>query len=367
MISSCGEALVDLVTDAASDFGSVAVPGGGPMNVAVAVARLGVPSAFVGRVSTDEYGDLIWRYLTENGVVLAAAERGPEPTARAIVEHTPQLVFRFEGTDTADTQMAAVDLGLLDAEQHSGGKDDGQHGLDQHGAGKQILHGGTLGLFRGRTAETLATLVEQHTGLVSLDPNVRPQIITEQNDQQRWHHFHDRWLAQTHIYKASEEDLAWIWPGRNTSDCATELLAGRAQVVLVTHGSNGATCYTSAPELMEFSVPGKQVDVIDTVGAGDTFVGAVLASLHDLGISRDRGAGSSGVGLADTGVPAASNPPVAGNASVASSALAGVTAAQWRQITVRAVLASAITCTRIGADPPSAAELDEFEELAGGA
>ena len=94
MIVSCGEALVDLVPDA--------VPGGGPLNVAVAAARLGVPSAFVGRVSTDSYGEMIWAHLERNRVDVRACQRGSEPTARAIVEHTPKLSFRFEGDDTAD-------------------------------------------------------------------------------------------------------------------------------------------------------------------------------------------------------------------------------------------------------------------------
>jgi len=78
MIIAAGEALVDLVPDP--------VPGGGPMNVAVAAARLGAPTAFLGRVSTDEYGDTIWRHLDDSGVDLSVTQRGPEPTCRAVVE-----------------------------------------------------------------------------------------------------------------------------------------------------------------------------------------------------------------------------------------------------------------------------------------
>ncbi len=321
------------------------VPGGGPLNVAVAAARLGVPSAFVGRVSTDEYGELIWSYLTENGVDLSACERGPEPTARTIVEHTPKLVFHFEGTNTADTQLTKADLQALDGTTASG---------------PHIMHGGTLGLFRGRTAEALAKLAEQHTGLISLDPNIRPQII---DDRERWDHFHQRWLKCAHIYRASDEDLDWIWPGREPSACAAELLSGLAEVVFVTYGASGATCYTSSVVSIgdeSITVPGKPLDELqealtqetvenpDTVGAGDTFVGTVLASLHELRHPSELNATG---GLAQGGGLAQPD---------GSTSLGRVTPTQWRQITERAVLASAITCSRPGADPPTAVELAQL-------
>lgn len=295
MIVSAGEALVDLVPHP--------VPGGGPMNVAVAAARLDVPAAFVGRVSTDVYGDQIWEHLRSNNVDLRLCERGPEPTARAIVEHTPRQAFRFEGEDTADTNLAAVDLARL-------------------GAGPHILHGGTLGLYRGRTAETLAAVAERHGGVVSLDPNVRPQIV---DDRDRWDHFHRRWVERTHIYKVSNEDLDWIWPGRQFESCAEELLAGTAVAVMVTRGVDGVTVYLRGEEL---AVPGEEVDVVDTVGAGDTFVASVLASIWDRGLggSPDR--------------------------------LSELVASDWVSIARRAVAAATITCTRAGADPPTLDELD---------
>jgi fructokinase len=295
MIVSCGEALVDLVPEA--------VPGGGPMNVAVAAARMGAPSAFVGRVSTDEHGQLIWRHLEANRVDLRACERGDEPTARAMVRHVPQLVFEFEGDDTADTMLSGVDLAHL-------------------GEGPHLLHGGTLGFFRGRTAETLAGAVEAHDGIVSLDPNVRPDIV---DDRRRWDHFHQRWLAHTHIYKASEEDLAWIWPDQDAESSAARLLAGAVEAVFVTRGPDGVAVFTRDGRI---DVPSPRVEVADTVGAGDTFAASVLVSLHD----RPEGA-----------VPAN---------------LAAVSPAEWTATADRAVCAAAINCSRVGADPPTRAELD---------
>ena len=272
------------------------------MNVAVAAARLGVPSAFVGRVSTDAYGETIWEHLQDSGVDLRASRRGSEPTARAIVEHAPELRFRFEGEHTADTMLSQVDLELL-------------------GRGPHILHGGTLGMFRGRTAETLARLAERHRGIVSLDPNVRPRII---DDRPLWDHYHRRWMATAHLYRASDEDLAWIWPGRAPESCAEELLSETAAAVFITRGGSGATVHTSEGSL---SVSGAPVQVIDTVGAGDTFAAAILASVWKLGPARDP-ACLSRLGLAD-----------------------------WRPILDRAIAAAAITCSRRGADAPFLAEL----------
>ena len=296
MIVSCGEALVDLVPDP--------VPGGGPMNVAVACARLGVPTAFVGRISTDAHGERIWAFLKSNQVDVRACQRGPEPTARAVVEHTPRLSFRFEGDATADTLLSSVDMRTL-------------------GPGPHILHGGTLGMFRGRTAETLARLAERHRGIVSVDPNVRPRII---DDRARWHHYHNRWLANADIYRASDEDLAWIWPGRSGADCAAELLSGKPSLVFITHGRSGATVYTPEGELSE---GGEAVEVSDEIGAGDTFVAAILASVWKLGVAK------------------------------APEGIGSLPLTEWRKVLKLSNAAAAITCSRPGADPPLVSELPQ--------
>lgn len=293
MIISCGEALVDLVPGP--------VPGGGPMNVAVAASRLHAGAAFLGCVSNDEYGQLIWNHLLANGVDVRACQRSDAPTARAIAEHTPKLVFRFEGDDTADTRLTTPDLTVL-------------------GAGPHIVHGGTLGLFRGPTAETLARLVEQHEGLVSLDPNIRPQII---HDRPQWRHFHDRWLANASIYKASDEDLQWIWPDRTPEASAGSLLEAGVAVVVLTRGADGLSIFAPVGEVR---VPAPVISVVDTVGAGDTIVAAMLTSIAERGVTT-------------------------------AAELGAISAADWRTFATRAVDAAAITCSRPGADPPRRNEL----------
>jgi fructokinase len=295
MIVCCGEALIDLVPHP--------VPGGGPMNVAVAVARLGGPSAFVGCISTDDHGNRIVDHLAVNGVDVSGCQRSDAPTARAVVEHTPKLRFHFEGDDTADTRLSVLDLGVVPDPPH-------------------LVHGGTLGLFRGQTARTLADMVEVHTGVVSLDPNIRPQII---DDRASWDHFHQRWLAHTDIYKASDEDVAWIWPDRSLDDCVETLLETGVRVVVVTRGAEGLSIHTTAGSV---GAPAPAVTVADTVGAGDTIVGVVLVSVWEQGLAADKGA------------------------------LEAQSLGWWEMVAQRAVAAAAVTCSRPGADVPFRHELD---------
>ncbi|MFK8026419.1 MAG: PfkB family carbohydrate kinase [Ilumatobacter sp.] len=305
MIVSCGEALIDMVPNP--------VPGGGPMNVAIAAARLGAPAAFAGSLSSDDHGRLLRRHLVDNGVDVRFVTEVDAPTALAFVEHDPVLRFRFEGDDTADTHYrpeAEQDpsLGLVDDRHH-------------------ILHGGTLGMFRGTPADTLAGLAgtgRDAGGIVSLDVNIRPQII---DDPDRWHHYHGRWLAHTDLYKGSDEDLDWIWPGRAPESVAEELLAeGHVSAVIVTRGGDGLTVITENGEAAAAPSP---VDVVDTVGAGDTIVGAMLTQIHeDFVVAWDRGQ-----------LPA-------------SWHLDQVALADWQRIAENAVAAAAVTVSRAGADVP---------------
>lgn len=284
MIVSCGEALVDVLP------GGRIVPGGGPMNTAIAAARLGVPSAFLGRVSTDGHGDRIWHHLAASGVILDAAQRGDEPTARAIVEIEPIQRFTFEGDHTADACMTTADLSPLPL------------GRGPHA---DLLHGGTLGIFRGSTADVLAELCKNFDGLVSFDPNVRPAII-EQEGAEAWWHYADVWLDRADLVKGSDEDFSWM--GVSVDD----LLARGTRAVIETSGAAGAAVHLRGGASV--SVPGTAIEFVDAVGAGDSFCGAVLTQ------------------LAQHGWPEA--------------------ATDWERVLAFAVRVAGITCSRPGADPP---------------
>jgi fructokinase len=293
MVVCAGESLVDVIP---VDGVTRSVPGGGPMNVAVASARLGTPTAFVGRVSTDADGDAIWAHLERSGVDLRAAQRGPEPTARAVVTTTPIQSFRFEGEGTADASMTEVDLSPL-------------------GPGPHLLHAGTLGIFRGTTAGALAGLLDRFDGLVSFDPNIRPQVFPSRG---RWLAVADRWLDRADLVKASDEDLDWM--GVTPAD----LLTRGCGAVLRTVGPGGVEVHLATGARLTVAAP--TVEAIDTVGAGDSFCGGVLARLHAGGV-------------------------------LTRPALDAVDEDGWRAIAEFGVRVAAITVSRLGADPPWAEEL----------
>ena len=293
MIITAGEALVDLVPHP--------VPGGGPMNTAVACARLGAPTAFLGAVSTDEHGDAIWTHLESSGVDLRLTQRRDEPTCRAEVVGDPP-VFHFHGDGTADRFVAMPEPDALA---------DGPH----------LLHGGTLGIFREPGAEVLAEVAETIDGIVSFDPNVRPQII-EPFGRERWELWFERWVAACSLLRGSDDDFAWIWPGRDPADCAAELLDRGVVAVLVTT-STAVRIVTAEGSA---SVAVTPVPVVDTVGAGDSFCGGVLTQLWERGIHTP-------------------------------GALAAVSLAEWREIVGFAIQVAGVTVQRTGADPPRRDEL----------
>ncbi len=294
MIVTCGDAIVDLMPEA--------VPGGSNLNVAVAAARLGAPTAYLGRISLDSYGQMLMEHMKESGVDTRLVERGPEPTAKATVTLDPTPSFRFEADGTAEANLSGADLSPL-------------------GDGPHIVHGGTFGMYLGRTAHVLAGLIESSPGLVSLDPNVRPTIVDDRTEWDRWH---KRWLRQTSLYRCSDEDLAWIWPDRTSDSVAAELLHDGVEAVIVTGGAAGCEIYTPSWSGTRRGTP---VEVVDTVGAGDTFTGALLCGLHERGI-RTRGS------------------------------LRSVDEDSFLEIADTALLAAAFVCGRQGADPPWRRELE---------
>jgi fructokinase len=296
MIVSCGDAIVDMMPGP--------VPGGSNMNVAIAAARLGAPTAFLGRVSLDPYGELLMRHMEDSGVDTQLVERGSEPTARAIVSLDPSPSFLFEADGTAEANLSRANLSPL-------------------GPGPHIVHGGTFGMYRGQTAHTLAELIESNPGLVSLDPNVRPTIV---DDRTEWDYWYRRWLDRTSLYRCSDEDLAWISPGRSIDSFAAELLASRVEAVIVTKGTDGCDVFT--PSWSEPRI-GVTTDVVDTVGAGDTFTGALLCGLHGQDITS-------------------------------REALSSFDKASFLEVIDSALSAAALVCGRSGADPPWRTELDDW-------
>jgi fructokinase len=301
LIVVCGEALIDMIHN--DDGTQRAAPGGGPFNTARALARLGVPTAFLGHLSTDEFGQELAGLLEEDGVDLQYAAFGAEKTTIAVAdidsEGLAEYQFLVHGTSAPDLTREMIP--------------------SDFGPAVSAIHLGTLGLVLEPMAETLEALADRERGkrMLMLDPNVRVGLTPESEYHERLRHV----IAESSLVKASDADLAWLYPGLEYSQAAERILDEGVRVVVVTLGADGAF---GAHGDLRIRVPAPQVHVVDTIGAGDAFGAALLAWLHD-------------------------HDCIAPELELRESEL--------REALEYACLAAAITCTRAGADPPRRWEL----------
>ncbi len=302
MIVVCGEALIDVVP--AADGTRKPTPGGGPFNTARALARLGAPTAFLGRLSTDAFGVMLAQQLKADGADLSLVSYGPESTTLAVAELDGQGLAEYDffvkGTSAPNLTPEMLPARLP--------------------AEVTALHIGTLGLVLEPMATTLVELAlrEDDHRLVMLDPNIRSNLVT---DAREYRDRLDGLVAHSTIVKASETDLAWLFPELDSEAGADRLLALGARLVLVTLGAAGALAASSGRRIR---VAAPEVEVVDTIGAGDAFGAAVLAWLHDHDALRADLALEHG---------------------------------ELESMLSFACLVAAITCTRVGADPPWRREL----------
>jgi fructokinase len=303
MIVVGGEALVDLVGKGDSRH---PVAGGGPFNTAVALGRLGVPVAFFGAVASDEYGQLLSDALGDAGVDTSLVRRSEFPTPLATVhsdDGRDSYTFSLAGTAFTDLSPA-----MLPA-------------LPEAAWG---IHLGTLALALNPPADAYEALVGREAGKrqVILDPNVRPTIF---GDTAGYRRRFERLAKLADIVKLSEDDAAWIYPNWSCKKVLNRILDLGPRLVAITHGGNGAVARST---ISAVDVPGIAVEVVDTVGAGDSFGAGLIAALIDqraLGPDADR--------ELDEDV--------------------------LRPAVEYAVAASALTCTRAGAVSPTRAEIDQ--------
>ena len=258
MIVVGGEALIDMISN--GDGTQQAAPGGGPFNTARALARLGVPTAFLGRLSEDVFGRQLADLLLSDGASLELASVGAESTTIAMAdvdsEGFAEYQFLVHGTSAPNltTDMVPEELGPE----------------------VEALHVGTLGLVLEPMASTLSELILREHGkrLVMLDPNIRIGLVPDAEYRERLH------TAITHstIVKASEGDLAWLYPDVDHEQAADQILGQGVSLVVVTLGAQGAF---GAHRESRLRVAAPHVEVVDTIGAGDAFGAGLLAWLHD--------------------------------------------------------------------------------------
>lgn len=313
VVAVAGECVVDLVADGGA---YVPLPGGSPANVAVGLARLGVPTRMIARIGAGPFGRMLRDRLVRNGVGTETVVAAPEPSSVAFVHHdaegVPAFDLRVEGT--ADWQWSEAEAARL------GGED------------LAALHVGSLALVMPPGADVLAALARRlrDTATISYDPNCRPAVM---DDVRGARARIEALLRVADVVKVSDADLAWLRPGGGHEDLAGELLAAGVAVVAVTHGAAGSV--VTGPAASPLRVPAHPVDVVDTTGAGDSYMSAVLAGLARrglLGAGRREALRSAGPSL-------------------------------LAEVFGEAARAAAITCSRQGADPPTREDLDAFRKL----
>ena len=265
VIVVCGEALMDVFATGDTPTGVAldARIGGSPLNVAIGLARLAQPVAFLGGLSTGFLGDRLLAALQAEGVATDCVARIDAPTTLGLVGLDAKGVasYAFYGHGCADRLLP------LSA-------------LDRVPARAKALQFGSYAMVVEPVAATQRALVERARGrlFVAYDPNVRLNV---EPALQRWRDTLAWMLPRTQLLKISDEDMGLLFPGRAADALAAEWLAGGVSLVVLTRGGDGATAWHQRGSA---SVPGRPVAVVDTVGAGDTFQAALLTWLSERGL-----------------------------------------------------------------------------------
>lgn len=313
MFLVCGEALFDVFigSETEASLHLDARPGGSPFNVAVGLARLGQPVAFLSGLARDMLGERLLRSLAKEGVDTGFCPRFDAPTTLGLVEVDAAGVprYAFYGNGAADRLLSPEGLPRLDP-------------------GVRAIHVGSYATVVEPVASALETLVrrERSARLIAYDPNVRLNV---EPALPRWRETVARLAGLAHLVKISEEDLHLLYGPADPAALAAGWLSAGAELVVVTRGARGASAWNRRTRA---DVAAPEVRPVDTVGAGDTFQAAMLAH------------------LAETG-------------QVDPAALRAMDQAALTRLLRFAAQAAALTCSRRGADLPRRAELPPCEAM----
>jgi fructokinase len=307
MFVVCGEALMDVYMGEPTPTGMLldARIGGSPLNVAQGLARLERPVAFLTGLSTDALGERLLASLRAEGVDTSLVLRSDAPSTLSVVSVDAAGVprYAFHGNGAADRQLTPDTLPALPA-------------------AARVLQFGSYALAVEPVGNALRALAARERGrlLIAYDPNVRLNVDP---DLDHWRQVVEHMVSLAHVVKVSDEDLGLLYPDETPEQVARRWLQQGAALVVVTRGGKGSSAWTADAEA---DAPSQAVQVIDTVGAGDTFQAALLTWLdeHD---------------------------------GLTPQALAALDATQLGALLRFAAQAAAITCSRRGADMPRRAEL----------
>ncbi|MFC0673027.1 carbohydrate kinase family protein [Brachybacterium hainanense] len=295
-----GEALTDIVTRADGD--STEYPGGSPLNVAVALGRLGHSSHLLTMIGQDARGEQIRRHVEESRVQLTGGSIGPEPTSTALA------MIDAEGTATYQFDIAWAPR---------------ETGLPEH---VDALHTSSIAAVLSPGAATVASVLERYrpTATISYDPNARPSLM---GSAAQTRPAIEAIIARADVVKTSDEDVAWLYGTDDVEDVVASWRELGPAITVLTRGGEGAVGFAAAGRI---AVDPVKVEVADTVGAGDTFSAGLLDALGTAGLLG----------------------------AVQREGLHAIGAEQLRTVLARAARLAAVTVSRPGANPPWAHEID---------
>ncbi|MFB6462472.1 carbohydrate kinase family protein [Bradyrhizobium tunisiense] len=307
MLIACGDALIDCVPTRNAEGREAVMPavGGSCLNVAIGMARLGAPTGFVGGISTDLFGGMIADHAAASNVDLSLATRSDLQTTLAfvrIVAGESHYAFYDAGTATRNWayRRRSIPFDTVEA-----------------------VHVGSTTLVNEQgAAETKALIADARaSSTISFDPNCRPNLV---KDKPAYLARMAEFAGSADLVKMSDVDFAYLFGEERYEQRASALLRQGASLVVITRGDNGAIAWHVGAGAIEVTSP--QVEVADTIGAGDSFQAALLFALHKLGrIARPR--------------------------------LKNIGADELRRALSFAANCAGLTCTRPGADPPWSREI----------
>jgi len=305
-----GEALLDMVQPSPGDTYR-ALPAGGPLNIAVGLRRLGHTTAMMARFSSGALGMRLRRFALDSGLDLSASVTTDEQAtlAFATVDEQGRASYDFFVRDSADWGWTVDELAAVPPATRG-------------------IHTGSLATAlepgAGRIVDWWEGQARGGRVLLSFDPNVRPILAGARQTAVRRV---ERLVSSSHVVKASDEDLGWLYPDLDPADAIRRWARLGPSLAVLTRGPAG--CLGVTPDSRDVRIPAPEVAVVDTIGAGDAFQAGLLSGLADAGRLSPRGV------------------------SLLSEAVV-------RRILERALDVAAVTCQRAGANPPTRAEYETF-------
>ena len=308
-VAVIGEGVIDRFVDADSTRDVI---GGSPLNTAVALRRAGVDATWWNRVSTDPEGAAIFAYAEQNGVAGRGVIRVAAPTSVVRIQLNDHGVpsYTFELAGAADWSWSDADFAGLGSE----------YSLVQIGSLTCVLQPGSDALLKA----VRGLRAGSNPPVISYDPNARPKAASDEADADRMRQRVLDFVAEADLIKVSDEDLEWLAPGVPPTATAMQWSANGPKLVIMTKGRQGSAAFVNGVKVAD--EPIIDLPLVDTVGAGDTFMAWLVR-----GIVTDH----------DCQIPSAP--------------------ADISRLLQQATLASAINCSRAGCNPPLRAEVLEAD------